>query len=429
MATKVTHPADRTEIAPLRTRLGQIGSGFRALRVRNYRLFWTGQLISVIGTWMQSTAQAWLVYQLTNSPFALGLVTTLQFLPVMLLSLFGGVIADRVPKRQLMMITQTLLLLQAAVFGVLVSTGVIQIWHVYVLAIIQGLINAIDNPVRQAFPIEMVGHDDVGNAVALNSMLFNAARVVGPAVAGVLIAEIGIAPALYINAASFVAVIAALLMMNGAELHAPVVRTRQPALRELRDGLSYAAKTPAVITILIVIGFVGTFGYNFSTVLPLLSGFVLHTDAAGFGELSTALGLGSLVGALFVAYSRGISLRRLFIGSTAFSLLLAALSRSGVFAASIIVLIALGFAGILFTTTANTLLQTIVPDELRGRVMSLYVLLFIGSTPVGAFLTGTIANTLGTQTALLLEAAMCMTGVVIATVYHRVRGRVVQPTP
>jgi MFS family permease len=394
-------------------------SGFHALSIRNFRLYWIGQLISLIGTWMQSTAQSWLVYQLTNSAFALGLVTTLQFLPVMLFSLFGGVIADRVHKRNLMVITQTAFLIQATIFGLLVGTGTIQIWHVYVLATVQGLINAVDNPLRQALPVELVGHNDVSNAVALNSMLFNAGRIVGPAIAGIVIASAGIATALYINAATFVAVIIALLMMNPAQFINRSTHQRKHVMRELGEGLSYARRTPTVIVVLLVIWGMGTFGYNYSTVLPLLGGFVLHTDAAGFGALSTALGIGSFVGATFVAYYRNISFKRLFIGSVAFTLFLGILSQSTLMPLSELILIALGFAGILFTTTANTLLQTIVPDELRGRVMGLYVLLFVGSTPIGAFFTGTLATAIGVAPALIVETALCAISITIALLYYR----------
>jgi MFS family permease len=399
--------------------LEHLTSGFHALSVRNFRLYWIGQLISLVGTWMQTTAQAWLVYQLTDSAFALGLVTTLQFLPVTLFSLFGGVIADRVHKRNLMIFTQTAFLIQATVFGVLVGTGVIQIWHVYVLATIQGFINAVDNPVRQALPVELVGHSDVSNAVALNSMLFNAGRIVGPAVAGLVIAVAGVAVALYINAVTYVAVIVALLMMNPAQFVSRTTHQHQRALRELGEGLSYARRTPAVITVLLIIGGIGTFGYNFSTVLPLLGGFVLHTDAAGFGALSTAMGIGSFVGAIFVAYNQKITYKRLFIGSTAFVLCLGLLALSNVMPVSELVLIVLGLAGILFTTTANTLLQTIAPDELRGRVMGLYVLLFVGSTPIGAFFTGTLATAIGVPPALMVETAICAISLVVGILYYR----------
>ncbi|HEX9441619.1 MAG TPA: MFS transporter [Roseiflexaceae bacterium] len=403
----------------------QLVRGFRALRVRNYRLFFIGQLISLTGSWMQTTAQAWLVLELTRSPLALGLVTTLQFLPLMLFSLVGGVIADRAPKRQLILITQTAAMLLAAIFGTLVATGAIQLWHVYVLAMLQGVVNAVDNPVRQAFSVELVGRDEMINAVALNSMLFNGARIVGPAVAGVMIASIGIAPVLYLNAVSFIAVIAGLLMMDPAALRAAPARTAGGVAQRLYEGLRYSWRTPDVLLIMIVVGAIGTFGYNFSVVLPLIAGFVLHTDAAGFGALSAFLGIGSLAAAIGTAYARQVSLRRLLIGAGSFSALLGALALSPFFTLSSALLVALGFAGITFATTANSLLQLSVPDELRGRVMGLYVLLFAGSTPIGALLIGAASNTIGAPAALLLCAALCAIGVGVALLYrHRTLDRV-----
>jgi MFS family permease len=393
--------------------------GFSSLKVRNYRLFWISQVISLSGTWMQSTAQAWLVLQLSRSALALGIVTTLQFLPITLLSLYGGVLADRLPKRQTLVVTQTLLLVQAAIFGLLVATGVIQIWHIYVLAVIQGTITAIDNPVRQAFVVEMVGRDELLNAVALNSMSFNAARIVGPSLAGVVIARIGIPLTLFLNALSFVPVVASLLMMNPAELHPASGSRKGSAAQQLIEGLRYSRRTPQVLLILIIIGAIGTFGYNFTIVLPLLADFVLHTDAQGFGLLSSFLGLGSLIGAVLTAYTKDVTMRRLFVGSTAFGILFAAVALSQIFAVSAALLIALGFAGIIFSTTSNTLLQLIVPDELRGRVMSLNVLLFLGSTPVGGLLIGILSNALSVQVALLVCAALCLAGVGIAAAYKR----------
>jgi MFS family permease len=392
--------------------------GFQALDVRNYRLFWIGQLISLTGTWMQTTAQAWLVIQLTKSPFALGLVTTLQFLPIMLLSLVGGVITDRMPKHRLLTVTQTLALIQAAIFGTLVALGVIQLWHIYLLALIQGTINAIDNPSRQAFVPELVGREYLVNAVALNSMLFNGARIIGPALAGVVIARIGIAPTLFLNAISFVAVIAGLLMMDPSQFFAGPQQAAGSVRQRLAEGLRYVWRTPAVLLIMLVVAAVGTFGYNFSVVLPLLAGFVLHTDATGFGSLSAFLGVGSLVAALATAYARQVTLRRLLIGSACFSILLGIVAFSTNFLLSAALLVALGFSGIIFTTTANTLLQLTVPDVLRGRVMSLYILLFAGSTPIGGFLIGTLSNIIGVSWTLFVCAVLCVVGVLGAVVYR-----------
>lgn len=393
--------------------------GFRALRVRNYRLYWLGQLVSLIGSWMQTTAQAWLVLRLTTSPFALGLVAALQFLPITLLSLLGGVIADRVPKHRLILVTQTLAMAQAAIFGILVGSGAIQLWHVYLLAVTQGVINAIDTPARQAFSVELVGREDVVNAVGLNSMLFNGARIVGPAAAGLMIAGFGIAPMLYLNAASFLAVITGLLLMNPVEMFAVGKPAGGSVTERLREGLSYSRRTPEVLLVLIVVGVIGTFGFNFTVMLPLIAGFVLRTDAAGFGGLTAFLGVGSLAAAIATAYARRVTTQRLLLASAGFGLLLSAVALSSSFALTAALLVGLGFAGITFATTANSLLQLKVPDALRGRVMSLYFLLFAGSTPIGALLIGAASDSFGVPAALLLCAALCMLGVGGAVLYRR----------
>jgi MFS family permease len=393
---------------------------FRAMRVRNYRLYWFGQLISISGTWMQTTAQAWVVYTLTNSPLALGTVTTLQFLPITLLTLFGGVIADRAPKRQLVLITQTLALVQATIFGILVATNTIQVWHMYILAAVQGIINAIDQPVRQAFAAELVSNEDRPNAVALNSMLFNAARIVGPAAAGILIAQTGAAPALFINAASFLAVIIAIILMNPAEFFIkPMKRVPEPAMKQLAEGLRYSRRTPAVLIVLILVGFIGTFGYNFSVVIPLLGGFVLKTDAAGFGLLSAALGIGSLLGAISTAVTRKITIGRLITGAAGFSIFFALLAVNSDLQLAMLLLAIVGFFGVLFSTNGSSLIQITVPDHLRGRVTSLYFLLFAGSTPIGATVIGTLSSTFNVTDALLFCAALCSAGVLIAWLYNR----------
>jgi MFS family permease len=404
--------------------LAGLNRGFHALQVRNYRLFWIGQMISQTGSWMQRTAQDWLVLQLTHSPFALGLVTALQFMPVLLLSLIGGVITDRWPKHRLVTITQVAALLQAAIFAALVAAGVIQLWHVSVLATMQGIITAIDNPVRQSFVVELVGREHLINAVALNSMLFNGSRIVGPALAGIMIASAsstfnGISLVLAVNAISFVAVLVGLLMMRPSEFASVPPAVAGKIGQRLIEGLVYVWHTPSVMLVMIVVAAIGTFGYNFSVVLPLLSGFVLHTDAAGFGALSAFLGFGSVVGAIVTAYMRQVNVGRLMLGSTAFAILLGAVAISTNYALSGALLIALGFAGILFSTSANTLLQLNVPDELRGRVMSLYMLLFAGSTPIGGLLIGTLSNIIGVSETLLLCAALCLLGIGGALVYRR----------
>jgi MFS family permease len=395
--------------------------GFQALRIRNYRLYWIGQLVSMTGTWMQTTAQAWLVLQITQSPFAIGLVATLQFLPVLLLSLIGGVIADRVPRFRLILSTQTIAMILTGIFGLLVSSGQIQLWHIYLLALLQGLVNAIDQPVRQAFAVELVDKTHRSNAIALNSIMFNLSRIIGPALAGILIGPFGIATVLWINALSFLAVIVGLLRMDATRFPVQSKHT-DAALAELREGLAYATRTPEVLLVLLLVGAIGTFGYNFSVTLPLIGGFVLKTDAASYGGLGAALGIGSLAAALTTAYLGNVSMRRLLIAAGIFSLLLGIVALTTNYFLAAVILMALGYAGIIFTTTASTLLQLRVPDALRGRVTSLYLLLFMGSTPIGGLLVGTSAHAWGVPAALVLCAVLCLLGVGGAMLYQQRSG-------
>ena len=393
--------------------------GFQSLRVRNFRLFWTGQIISLTGTWMQTTAQAWLVLKLTkDSPFALGVVITLQFLPVMLFALFGGVLADRLPKRATLVVTQTLLMIQAAIFGLLVATGLIQLWHVYVLAVMQGLITAIDNPLRQAFLFEMVGREDLVNAIGLNSMSFQGARIFGPALAGVVIKLIGLAPTLILNAISFIPVLWALLMMDAKAFFAVPLRRDGSVLDNLTEGLAFARHTPTILSVLIVAAFIGTFGFNFSVIVPLVADNVLKTDATGYGLLSAAMGVGALIAALATAYAQQITLRRLLISGGFFSIFLGLLALSTSFWLSVLLLIATGLAGITCATAVNSLLQLNTPEQLRGRVLSINVLLTQGSTPVGGFFLGSLGQIAGVATAIMTCAALCLFGVGVAVSYR-----------
>src|SRR2546425_6565645 len=278
---------------------------FVALRHRNFRLFWFGQMISLTGTWMQTIGQAWLVLQLTQSAWLLGIVGALQFLPVMLLSLFGGVLADRVPKRKVLLFTQSFAMLQAAVLWTLVATGEVRLWHVLVLATLLGLTNAIDMPTRQAFVVEMVGREDLPNAIALNSSLFNLARIVGPGIGGIIIAWAGVAPLFLLNAISFIAVIIGLALIDMNHLYALAKRpnvsldtVKQSTLQSLREGLAYVIRTPSVLLIIAVVGVISLFGINFNVILPLFATDVLHAGPEGFGFISAAFGLGSLFSAL-----------------------------------------------------------------------------------------------------------------------------------
>jgi MFS family permease len=275
--------------------------GLRAFRHRNYQLFFGGQLVSLIGTWMQQVAQAWLVLELTNDALWLGLVAAAQFVPVMVFGLFGGVLADALPKRQTIFVVQAVMMVLAAMLAVLTLTGVVEVWMIIVLALLLGTANAIDMPVRQSFVVEIVGRGDIGNAVALNSAMFNAARVVGPAVAGLTIGAFGSGTAFAINAASFAAVLVALAAMDPTALRTPELpprpRSAPQVIEQLREGIAYVRHTPPVLLAIVIIGLVGTFGMNFSVVIPALARDVLGTDAAGYGFLMTASGVGSLIAA------------------------------------------------------------------------------------------------------------------------------------
>ncbi|HEU5328098.1 MAG TPA: MFS transporter [Thermomicrobiales bacterium] len=395
---------------------------FRALHNRNYRLFWIGQLISQTGTWMQQIAQAWLILQLTNSPLALGALTTVRFAPILLFSLFGGVYADRFPKRRTLLCTQTVMLLQAAAMAVLTWTGLINIPELYVLSIISGLAVALDNPTRQAFVVELVGREDVPNAVALNSTLFNTTRIIGPAISGVLIATVGMAACFGLNAVSYLAVLLGLVLIRTDQLfvgRAP--RERRNIFAEIGEGLRYASRTPDVVLVLILMAVIGTFGYNNSVLLPLIAQDVLHTGAAGFGSLTSAMGVGSLIAALGIAYFNRSTRAILLVGAAGFCLLLGAVGLSSQLLLTILFLVGLGVCSIVFTATANTRLQLVSRPEFRGRIMSMYMLLFAGTTPIGSLIVGSLAERFGVQLAVIQLAVICALGVVGAAVFARRR--------
>jgi MFS family permease len=387
---------------------------FLALRHRNYRLFWFGQMISLIGTWMQTTGQAWLVLELTHSPWQLGLVGALQFLPVLLFSVFGGVFADRWPKRNVLLCTQSAAMLQAFVLWLLIVSGTVQIWHIYILALMLGFTNCLDMPTRQAFVVEMVGREDLPNAVALNSSLFNLARIVGPGIGGIIIAVSGVTMLFLLNALSFIAVLAGLAMIDVRLLHAQPgksgdVKARPKTLQSLREGLGYVWRTPSVRLVILVVGLVSLFGINFNVVLPLFATDVLHSGAVGFGFLSSALGFGALASALWLAWgNNGPNMRRLLIGALVFCVLLALFAVSPIYPLSLVLIVIVGFSQIAFTALANTTLQTVAPDHLRGRVMSVYMLFFAGSVPLGNLLVGWLAGLVGASFGLLICAMLSL---------------------
>lgn len=399
------------------SRAGVLGRGFRSLGKRNYRLFWFGQLVSLAGTWMQDVAISWLVLSLTESPVALGLTMTIRFLPALLFSLYGGVLADRLPKRQTIIFAQCVQLLVALTLAILTSTELITVVLIYALAGVRGLVDAIEGPTRQAFVPEMVGTEDVPNAVALNSTLFNAARVAGPAIGAVVIGTLGMAVCFYLNAASFLAVIGALYAMRPEELYSTGGSDHGKSRHRLGEGFRYVRSNPEVILIFIVVGAIGTFGYNFQTLLPLVTKYLLNADASTLGLLMTAMGAGSVVAGLIAAY-RGTPSRNLLFGAGGgFVALLFVVGLSGWATATAGLMFLVGLCGVLFMTTANTRLQLLVPAHMRGRVMGMYFVLFVGTTPIGSMITGQLAEHVGVRTTVLGLAALCAIGVAAAFGY------------
>ena len=387
--------------------------GLRALSHRDYRLFWFGQLLSRIGTWMQSVGQAWLVLELTGSPFRLGLISTLQFAPVLAFSFLAGVISDRMAKRRLIVATQIAMMLQAFALAALVWSGHIAYWHVAVLAAVYGVANALDMPARQSYVIELVGKDDLMSAIALNSAVFNSARVVGPAVAGLLIAAYGVGTAFFINAISFIAVLAALAAMRIEG--APRAGARATVREEVMEGVRYAIRTPTITLVLGLLLFVSLFVLNFNVVVPLLARDVLNQGAHGYGLLMSALGVGAVLGAVGVASAglRRPSMRMVLIAAIVASVGVLALSLVRSVALAAAVLVVTGLAQIIFTSSVNSTIQVAVPDGMRGRMMSLYVFVFVGVNPFGAFLVGSVAESFGIATACFIGGALGLIAVLI----------------
>jgi len=385
---------------------------FSSLRQRNFRLFWFGQMISLVGTSMQGIGQAWLVLLLTHSALQLGLVGALQSLGVLLFSLIGGVFADRWPKRRVLLITQTLAMAQAFALWALVASGTIQLWQLYLLALLLGLTHSLDAPTRQAFVVEMVGREDLLNAVALNSSLSSLARIVGPGIGGVIIAASSVSALFLLNALSFLAVIAGLALIRSDELHAQARQTiaeAQNVWRSLRAGLAYVWATPAVSIVIVVVGLALLFGSNFTVLLPLFATNILHIGAQGFGFLAAAFSVGSLSAALWLAWSnQRATVRRVLVGALVFAAVEALFAVSHSVPLSLALIAGVGFAETSFAELAFTMLQLASPDHLRGRVMSVCILFFDGSVPLGYLLTGGLAQRYGASAALLICALLCL---------------------
>jgi len=385
----------------------QLPRTFAALKHRNYRLFWSGQIISLIGTWMQTVGQGWLVLSLTNSPFKLGLVSMAGSLPVLLFTLWGGVVADRVNKRKLIITTQTCAMLLAFTLAILVTLKIIQVWHIVMLAFFLGTVNSFDTPTRQAFVVEMVGKEDLTNAIGLNSAMFNTARMVGPAIAGLLIAALGVAGCFWLNGVSFIAVIVGLVMIRGT--FQPERREGGTPLKNLLEGLRYLWSNKVVLALIANVAVSSIFGMPYMMLMPVFAKQILKGGPSTYGVLLAAAGAGAIIGGLTVA-TRGARARRganILMGSGLFALFLFLFSFSRWFGISLVLLMVTGFAMITQNVTTNSLLQAVVPDFLRGRIMSVYVLMFMGMIPIGSLQAGSVAQVLGAPWAVRIGAVVC----------------------
>lgn len=386
---------------------------FRALKHRNYRLFFGGQLISLTGTWMQSVAQSWLVYRLTGSTVLLGFVGFSGQIPVFLLAPFGGTVADRHDRHRILVLTQTAAMVLASTLAALTLTNNVQVWHVFALAASLGVVNAFDIPARQAFVVDMVGREDLVNAIALNSSMFNGARVVGPAVAGLLVAAIGEGWCFFANAVSYVAVIAGLLLMRVA------ARRKEPhklsALASIAEGFRFVGRTAPVRALLLLLGLVSLMGMPYAVLMPVFADQILHGGASGLGLLMGASGLGALAGALSLAARRGIRGlgRWVALSSAGFGVSIILFSQSRSFWLSAALLVPAGFSMMVQMASSNTLVQSMVPDSLRGRVMAVYSMMFMGMAPFGALLAGALAQSIGAPATVALGGAVCMLGALV----------------
>ncbi|MDO8184090.1 MFS transporter [Conexibacter sp. JD483] len=379
---------------------GALRRSFSSLRIPNYRRYFLGQVVSVSGTWVQTVAETWLVLKLTGSGFAVGVAAALQFAPMLLAGAWGGAIADRLPKRRLLTFTQLAMALPALTLFGLTASGAITLWALYLLIFARGLVLAIDNPARQSFLVELVGPERVLNAVSLNSALINSARIIGPAIAGVLITTVGVAPCFAVNAVSFLAMIVALQRMDRAQLTATPVTERAPG--QVRSALRYVRATPELWIPLALTAVVGTFTFNFQILLPLLADFTFHGDAGVYATLTTAMGVGAIAGAIANGSRARVRPSLLVSAALAFGALVLALSSAPTELLAVVALVPVGAASVAFSASVNSALQLAVAPAMRGRVMALYSVVFLGSTPIGAPLMGWLANAAGPRAAFAL---------------------------
>jgi MFS family permease len=389
------------------TRAKRIGRvTFAALAVPNYRRYIAGQSVSLIGTWMQMAAQSWLVLSLTGSATTLGVIVALQTLPVLLLGPYGGVVADRIDKRRLMVALQIAMGVQALILGLLTITHSVRLWEIGALAALLGLNNAFENPARQSFMLELVGSESLRNAVTLNSVLVNVARVIGPAVAGVLIATVGEGPCFLLNAASFVAVVTSLVTLDRAAINPSPSSGREPG--QLREGLRYVRRTPELGVPLAMMALAGALAYEFQVTLPVMAREGLHVGATGFGFMTSAMGVGAVVGGLFVANKGRTGLPTLVLAASAFGVVLLLASVAPSLPTELVALALAGGASISFMATANSTLQLSAAPSMRGRVMALWFVAFQGSTPIGGPIVGWVMAQAGARAGLGLGGITCL---------------------
>ena len=389
------------------TRAKRIGRvTFAALAVPNYRRYVAGQSVSLIGTWMQMAAQSWLVLSLTGSATTLGVIVALQTLPVLLLGPYGGVVADRIDKRRLMVLLQIAMGVQALILGLLTITHSVRLWEIGALAALLGLNNAFENPARQSFMLELVGSESLRNAVTLNSVLVNVARVIGPAVAGVLIATVGEGPCFLLNAASFVAVVTSLVTLDRAAINPSPPSGREPG--QLREGLRYVRRTPELGVPLAMMALAGALAYEFQVTLPVMAREGLHVGATGFGFMTSAMGVGAVIGGLFVANKGRTGLPTLVLAASAFGVVLLLASVAPNLPTELVALALAGGASISFMATANSTLQLSAAPSMRGRVMALWFVAFQGSTPIGGPIVGWVMAQAGARAGLGLGGITCL---------------------
>lgn len=393
---------------------------FKSLGVPNYRRYFAGQVVSLSGNWMQIVAETWLVLKLTGSGLAVGITACLQFAPILVLGAFGGLLADRFPKRRLLMLTQAAMALPALALWGLAATGSVELWMVFALVLARGTVNALDNPTRQSFVIEMVGSDRVVNAVGLNSVLVHTARIAGPAMAGVVIATWGVAPCFLINAVTFLAMLLALRRMEPQDLQPTALAPRKPGA--LREALRYVRGTPELAIPLALMAAVGTLSFNFQVLLPLLARFTFHGDATTYAGLLTAMGVGAVAGALATG-ARGRTGPKLMVGSAAMLGALAlAVSAAPSVPVAAVLLVPLGASTVTFAAGINSALQLAVEPAMRGRVMALYSIVFLGSTPIGGPIAGWLAEAISPRAGLVLGGVAALAAAAVGLAAFRRAG-------